>query len=161
LDDVQWGEPTFLDLVEHVTDWSREAPMLILCLARPDLLDLRPSWGGGKLNATSVLLEPLTAAETDQLIDRLLGAQAIADDMREPIRASAEGNPLFVEQMLQMIEDAPGEISVPPTIQALLAARLDQLPAGERSALERGAVEGQVFHRGAVQALAPDEPELS
>ena len=72
-DDVQWGEPTFLDLIEHVTDWSREAPILIVCLARPDLLELRPSWGGGKLNATTVLLEPLTRAETDELIVWLLG----------------------------------------------------------------------------------------
>ncbi len=71
-DDIQWGEPTFLDLIEHVADWSRDAPILLLCLARPELLELRPGWGGGKLNATAVLLEPLSAAETDELIDELL-----------------------------------------------------------------------------------------
>jgi class 3 adenylate cyclase/tetratricopeptide (TPR) repeat protein len=160
-DDLQWAEPTFLDLIEHVTDWARDAPLLVVCSARPDLLELRPAWGGGKLNATTVLLEPLTEGETDELIERLLGSVQLAGEMRERIAAAAEGNPLFVEQMLAMVQDSPGEeVSVPPTIQALLAARLDQLPTGERTALERGAVEGQVFHRGAVQALAPDGPSV-
>jgi class 3 adenylate cyclase/tetratricopeptide (TPR) repeat protein len=159
-DDLQWGEPTFLDLVEHVADWSRDAPILLLCLARPELLELRPGWGGGKMNATTVLLEPLSASETDQLIDGLLAGETLDEPLRERIRAAAEGNPLFVEQMLAMVEESPGEIAVPSTIQALLAARLDQLPAEERAALERGAVEGQVFHRSAVAALAPDDPDV-
>jgi class 3 adenylate cyclase/tetratricopeptide (TPR) repeat protein len=160
-DDLQWAEPTFLDLIEHVTDWARDAPVLVLCSARPDLLELRPAWGGGKLNATTVLLEPLTSGETEELIERLLGTAPLSDAMRARIAAAAEGNPLFVEQMLAMVQDAPDqEVAVPPTIQALLAARLDQLPNGERAALERGAVEGQVFHRGAVQALAPDDPSI-
>ena len=160
-DDLQWAEPTFLDLIEHVTDWARDAPLLVLCSARPELLELRPAWGGGKLNATTVLLEPLTANETDELIEVLLGSAELSDGMRERIAAAAEGNPLFVEQMLAMVQDSTGgEVIVPPTIQALLAARLDQLPNGERTALERGAVEGQVFHRGAVQALAPDDPAV-
>jgi class 3 adenylate cyclase/tetratricopeptide (TPR) repeat protein len=159
-DDLQWAEPTFLDLIEHVADWSRDAPILLLCLARPELLELRAGWGGGKLNATAVLLEPLSASETDELIDELLAGGSLDDELRDRIRAAAEGNPLFVEQMLAMVEESPGEVSVPSTIQALLAARLDQLPAGERAALERGAVEGQVFHRSAVAALAPDEPDV-
>jgi class 3 adenylate cyclase/tetratricopeptide (TPR) repeat protein len=158
-DDLQWAEPTFLDLVEHVADWSRDAPMLVVCLARPELLELRAGWGGGKLNATTVLLEPLDEGESGELIDALLGTAGLDDELRARITSAAEGNPLFVEQMLAMVQDAPGgEVSVPPTIQALLAARLDQLPGGERGALERGAVEGQVFHGGAVQALAPAEP---
>jgi class 3 adenylate cyclase/tetratricopeptide (TPR) repeat protein len=161
-DDTQWGEPTFLDLIEHVSDWSREAPILVVCLARPDLLDLRPSWGGGKLNATTVLLEPLTEIETDELIVRLLGEIELSTSLRERIREAAGGNPLYVEQMLALVhETGATEVVVPPTIQALLAARLDQLSAPERGALERGAVEGQVFHRGAVQALAPEETEVS
>ena len=160
-DDLQWAEPTFLDLIEHVTDWARDAPLLVLCSARPELLELRPAWGGGKLNATTVLLEPLTGDETDELIALLLGSAELSARMREQIAAAAEGNPLFVEQMLAMVQDSLGtEVAVPPTIQALLAARLDQLPNGERSALERGAVEGQVFHRGAVEALAPDDPSV-
>jgi tetratricopeptide (TPR) repeat protein len=160
-DDLQWGEPTFLDLVEHVADWSQDAPMLLLCLARPELLELRPGWGGGKLNATTVLLEPLTEGEIDLLIERLLGDAKLDPALRERIRDSADGNPLFVEQMLAMVEESgAAEVRVPPTIHALLAARVDQLPADERRALEHGAVEGQVFHRGAVEALAPDEPAV-
>jgi class 3 adenylate cyclase/tetratricopeptide (TPR) repeat protein len=159
-DDLQWGEPTFLDLVEHIADWSRDAPILLLCLARPELLELRPGWGGGKMNATTVLLEPLSASETDELIDELLAGGSLDEALRDRIRTAAEGNPLFVEQMLAMVEESPGEVAVPSTIQALLAARLDQLPAEERAALERGAVEGQVFHRGAVAALAPDDPDV-
>src|SRR5581483_2226603 len=159
-DDVQWGEPTFLDLVEHVADWSRDAPILLVCLARQELLERRQSWGGGKLNATTVLLEPLTVDETDQLIDELLGGADLQRAVRERIRTAADGNPLFVEQMLAMLQDSPEEITVPSTIQALLAARLDQLPPPERATLERGAIEGQVFHRSAVAALDADPVNL-
>jgi class 3 adenylate cyclase len=160
-DDLHWAEPTFLDLVDHVADWSRDAPILLVCIARPELLDRRSTWAGGKLNATTVLLEPLTAEETDQLIERLLGDVELAEPIRGRIREAAEGNPLFVEQMLAMVAESPnGDVVVPPTIHALLAARLDQLEASERGVLERGAVEGKIFHRGGVEALAPDEPDV-
>jgi class 3 adenylate cyclase len=160
-DDLHWAEPTFLDLIEHVIDWSRGAPILLLCLARPDLLERRTGWGGGKLNATTVLLEPLSAAETDELIDALLTGRDLEPTLRDRIRAAADGNPLFVEQMLAMVEESPEDVTVPATIQALLSARLDQLPLAERAALERGSVEGQVFHRGAVAALAPDDVNVT
>jgi class 3 adenylate cyclase len=161
-DDLHWAEPTFLDLIDHVADWSRDAPILLVCIARPEFLDRRPTWAGGKLNATTVLLEPLTGAETDELIVRLLGESALAEPLRARIRESAEGNPLFVEQMLAMVAEAGnGEVVVPPTIQALLAARLDQLEPSERGVLERGAVEGKIFHRGGVEALAPEESDVA
>jgi class 3 adenylate cyclase/tetratricopeptide (TPR) repeat protein len=153
-DDLHWGEPTFLDLVEHVADLSRDAPILLLCMARPELLDERPAWGGGKLNASNVLLEPLAPDETVELIAAL--SESVSKELRGRILDAAGGNPLFVEEMLAMAEEG-GEVAVPPTIQALLAARLDQLDPAERDVLERGAVEGQVFHRGAVLALAPGE----
>jgi class 3 adenylate cyclase/tetratricopeptide (TPR) repeat protein len=160
-DDLQWAEPTLLDLVEEAADWIRGAPILILCLARPELLDSRPTWGGGKLNATTVLLEPLTVGETGQLIDALMAGASLDGTVRTRIRDAADGNPLFVEQMLAMAADGvDGELAIPSTIQALLAARIDQLPPAERAALERGAIEGQVFHRGSVVALAPDDPEI-
>lgn len=160
-DDLHWAEPTFLDLVDHVADWSRDAPILLVCIARPEFLDRRPTWAGGKLNATTVLLEPLSAEETDELIERLLGGAGLEDTLRTRISEAAEGNPLFVEQMLVMVAESPnGDVVVPPTIQALLAARLDQLEPAERGILERGAVEGKVFHRGGVEALAPDEPDV-
>ena len=158
-DDLHWGEETFLDLVEHVADLSRDAPILMLCMARPELLDRRPAWAGGKVNATNVLLEPLAPEETERLIESLAHLE---DALRVRILGAAEGNPLFVEEMVALArESGDDEVAVPPTIQALLAARLDQLEPAERSVLERGSVEGRVFHRGAVQALAPGEPELA
>ena len=160
LDDLHWAEPTLLDLVDHVADWSRDAPILLLCMARPELLDRRPTWGGGKLNASTVLLEPLNADETDTLIGQLTGA-ALEAGLQARIRDAAGGNPLFVEEMLAMVGDSGAhEVVVPPTIQALLAARLDQLDAKERSVLERGAVEGNIFHLGGVQALSGDERDV-
>jgi class 3 adenylate cyclase/tetratricopeptide (TPR) repeat protein len=153
-DDLQWGEETFLDLVEHVADLSRDAAILLVCMARPDLLDRRAGWGGGKLNATSVLLEPLDAEETDRLIESLADVDS---DLRERIRETAEGNPLFVEEMVAMLRESPDRVvAVPPTIQALLAARLDQLDPRERAVLQCGSIEGRIFHRGTVQALATE-----
>jgi class 3 adenylate cyclase/tetratricopeptide (TPR) repeat protein len=160
-DDIHWAEPAFLDLIEHVADLSRAAPILLLCLARPELLERRPGWGGGKLNATTVLLEPLSATQTDELLERLLGEATLDEELRERIRDAAEGNPLFVEEMVAFVEaSGDSEVTVPGTIQALLAARLDQLEPGERGVLERGSVEGRIFHRGAVQALAPEETQV-
>jgi len=169
LDDIHWGEPTFLDLVEHLADWLRGAPILLLCMARPELLDARPTWAGGKLNATSVLLEPLSHDECTELVANLLGEAQLAEEVEARIAAAAEGNPLFVEEMLSMLIDdgllvrengrwaAAGDlraVPVPPTIRALLAARLDRLSDDERAVLQRAAVEGKVFHRGSVDDLA-------
>jgi class 3 adenylate cyclase/tetratricopeptide (TPR) repeat protein len=158
LDDLHWAEETLLDLVEHVAELSRDAPILLLCLARPELLELRPSWGGGKWNATTALLEPLDVTETEQLLAELGG---VSEDLEDRIVAVAEGNPLFLEEVLALVRESGGaEVDVPPTIQALLAARLDQLDPAERSVLERGSVEGRTFHRGAVAALADGDGEL-
>ena len=156
-DDIQWAEPTFLDLIEHLADWSRGAPIFVLCVARPELLQLRPAWGGGKPNATSLMLEPLDSDETSTLIDNLLSGADLLDTTRSRILEASEGNPLFVEEMLLMLQDnGDSEVVVPPTIQALLQARLDQLGGDERSVIERGAVEGEVFHRLPVAELAPE-----
>jgi class 3 adenylate cyclase/tetratricopeptide (TPR) repeat protein len=171
LDDIHWAEATLLDLIEHVADLSRDAPMLLLCVARPELLERRPGWGGGKLNATSILLEPLDPGESEDLIANLLGRAGLEPSVRNRIVESSEGNPLFVEEMLSILIDqgllqrsdghwvAVGDISsvkVPPTIQALLAARLDQLQGEERQVIERASVVGQVFYRGAVTDLVPE-----
>jgi class 3 adenylate cyclase len=156
LDDLQWAEPPLLDLVEHVADWSRETPIFLLCVARPDLLDVRPGWSGGKLNATSVLLEPLGDAESATLVDDLLTGLELEADVRDRILDTAEGNPLFLEELASLAREAGGGVDLPPTIHAVLQARLDTLDERERSVIERGAVEGKVFHRGAVTALAPE-----
>ena len=104
-DDLQWAEPTFLDLVEHVADWSRDAPILLVCLARPELLDARRGWGGDKFNATSVLLEPLGAEESGHLLANLLGSAHLPAEASARITEAAEGNPLFVEELLAMLID--------------------------------------------------------
>ena len=156
-DDLHWGEATFLDLVEHVADLSRDAPILLLCMARPDLLDRRTGWGGGKVNATTVLLEPLAPAETALLIESLA---PLDEHLQARIQEAAEGNPLFVEEMVGLLQQSgDDEVVVPPTIQALLAARLDQLDPRERNVLQCGAIEGRTFHQGAIQALDPEETE--
>ena len=158
LDDLHWAEEMLLDLVEHVAELSRDAPLLLLCMARPELLERRPSWGGGKWNASTVLLEPLDAGETEQLLSELGG---LPDELHERIVQAAEGNPLFLEEMLALVRDSgDSQVEVPPTIQALLAARLDQLDPAERSVLEHGSVEGRIFHRGAVAALGDDDGEV-
>ena len=129
IDDLHWAEPPMLDLVEHVADWSRDAPIFLLCIARPELLDVRPGWGGGKLNATSVLLEPLDGGGDADARDDLL-ARRRARRRRGRILATAEGNPLFLEEMASLAREARRAVEVPPTIQALLQARLDTLNEG-------------------------------
>ena len=172
LDDIHWAEPTLLDLIDHVVDWTCDAPLMLLCIARPELLDGRPGWAGGKRNATTIQLEPLSAGESDELIDNLLGGSLLSSSVRDRITAAAEGIPLFVEEMLSMLIDsgrlrrADGQwqvvdelagIEVPPTIRALLAARIDALAADERRIVEAAAVVGKAFGQRAVTALAPAE----
>jgi len=174
-DDLNWAEPTLLDLVEHIADWSRDAPILLVAMARPDLLDSRPAWGGGKHNATAIFLEPLSENESERLVEGLLGGGTVDAEAFARIQVAAEGNPLFVEEMISMLIDdgvlnredgrwvATSDLSrvpIPSSIQVLLASRLDQLGAHERQVIERAAVEGTVFHRGAIEALL-DEPGRS
>ena len=158
VDDLQWAESTLIDLVEHVADFSRDAPILLLSVARTELLELRPGWGGGKLNTTSVLLGPLGEDECGELIANRLGGALLDDATRERIVAASEGNPLYVEEMLAMMRErgSPEDVVVPPTIHALLQARLDLLEGDERVVIEHAAVEGQVFHRGSIEVLAPE-----
>jgi class 3 adenylate cyclase/tetratricopeptide (TPR) repeat protein len=170
-DDIHWAEPLLLDLIDHLADWTRDAELLLVCVARPELLEIRPGWGGGKMNATSILLEPLGGDEAGALLDNLLGGADLPGAARGRILAAAEGNPLFVEEMVGMLIDDGllrseggvwravddlADLTVPPTIQLLLAARLDRLDAEERAVIERGAVEGKVFHTGAVASLVSE-----
>ncbi|MGZ5328830.1 MAG: ATP-binding protein [Actinomycetota bacterium] len=171
-DDVHWGEPTFLDLVEHIADWSRGSPILLLCMARSDLLEVRPAWAGGKSNAATVSLEPLTEEHAWALVTNLLGVTDLPTELAEAIVEKSEGNPLFVEETLAMLIDdglvvregdrsrLTGDLSavmVPPSIQALLAARLDRLSPQERAVLEAAAVVGKDFFAGAVRSLVPED----
>jgi class 3 adenylate cyclase/tetratricopeptide (TPR) repeat protein len=169
IDDIHWAEPTFLDLLEHLTDSLAGAQVLILATARHDLLEARPAWGQGTCT-TRILLEGLTEEQTGAVVDNLLGDAGLPSAMRERITRASGGNPLFVEQMLSMLIDDGliragdggwhvvgelGNLAVPPTIHALLAARLDRLVRDERAVLEPGAVIGVEFPTPAVTELAP------
>ncbi|MBV9317317.1 MAG: AAA family ATPase [Gammaproteobacteria bacterium] len=174
-DDLHWAEPTFLDLIEHIADYSRGCPMFILCFARPELVDQRPGWSGGKLNATCVLLEPLSYGDCAELITNLRGPVPLPAKSQARIAEAAEGNPLFAQELLAMVIDdaqagrSSGErasddafrLSLPPTIQALLSARLELLPEDERALVELASVEGTQFHRGALEELARGGSEVS
>jgi class 3 adenylate cyclase/tetratricopeptide (TPR) repeat protein len=153
LEDIHWGAPAMLDVIDHIASSAREAPILLLCLARPELLDERPAWGGGKTNATTILLEPLDVDQADQLIANLTG-DSLDDARRQAITEAAEGNPLFLEELVAMVVDEGAPDAVPPTINALLTARLELLPQSERETLAVASVVGRFFSADAVIALA-------
>jgi hypothetical protein len=151
-DDLHWAEPTFLELVEALAD-KGAGPITVVCIAREELLDERPAFLEGRTNASRIVLDALSAEETDALLDGL-GGTVLESDQRGRIAEAAEGNPLFVEQLLALaLEGGLAERPLPETIQALLAARLDRLGPGERAVLERGAVVGKEFAAGDVLAL--------
>jgi class 3 adenylate cyclase/tetratricopeptide (TPR) repeat protein len=170
VDDLHWAQPALLDLLEQVAALAREARILLVAVARPELLEQRPGWSGGRLNASTMLLEPLAAEESATLLEHLAGEAALPADATDRITRTAEGNPLFLEELLAMlIEEGRlrrdggrwvahdlAAASTPPTIQALLAARLDRLDGEERALLDRASVMGQAFDRAAVLALTPE-----
>jgi DNA-binding SARP family transcriptional activator len=158
-EDLHWAEPTFLDLVEYLAD-SRGHPLLLVCLARPELLEERPRWAGGKVNAASLLLDPLRPDESEALIESLLGSLVLPEATRAGIARTAEGNPLFLEQLLALVGegiDPTADPVIPPTIEALLAARLDRLGPAEQAVVERASLVGRTFGTDALTELLPDE----
>ena len=170
-DDLHWAEPTFLDLVERLGDGGGdEAPILLVAVARPELLEQRPAWAGGRPNAVSMLLEPLGPDESGALLDGLAGGGPLPARARERIARAAGGNPLFIEELLAaLVEEGrlrreagawvvAGDLAAsgtPPTIQALVGARLDRLDGRDRDVLERAAVVGQAFESDTVAELSP------
>ena len=169
VDDLHWAELTFLDLIEHLVDLSRGFPILIIGIARPELLDTRPGWGSAKPNASTVVLEPLSEAECREMLSNLLDHVPLPPAVESTITRAADGNPFFAEEFVAMLVDekllireedcwvARSDLSeprVPSTIDALLGARLDRLPEHERAILTMAAIEGAVFHRSAVVELA-------
>jgi DNA-binding SARP family transcriptional activator len=164
VEDIHWAEPTMLALIEHLASWIRESAILLVCLARPELLDERPGWGRGRPDAVTILLGPLGNEESDALLNAQPGSSGLSPMIRRKVRETAEGNPLFLEQIVAMVaEQGPpaGDLPVPPTIEAVLAARLDRLGPGERAVLERAAVAGKEFWPRAVERLLPDPARAS
>ncbi|MGZ4409901.1 MAG: AAA family ATPase, partial [Gaiellaceae bacterium] len=155
VEDIHWAAPTLLDLLEYLAGWTHDAPVLLLCLSRPDLLEERQGWLTTS-NATGIVLTPLTDAEADVLLDEIGQEWPLDAGARTRIKEAAEGNPLYVEQMAAMIAEGGPADSIPPSIHALLAARLDRLPSDERAVLERAAVAGKEFARSAVLQLSDE-----
>lgn len=152
-DDIQWAEPALLDLIEYVATFAQDVPLVLLCTARPELFDVRPEWAAPRPNSVPVRLEPLEMSEADALVARL----GCDDDTRLRIVDAAEGNPLYLEQLVAMHQESPDRpLEIPPSLQALLAARIDRLEAEERRVVERASVEGRLFHRAAVVELLPE-----
>ncbi len=151
MEDVHWAEPTLLDLLDYVAAFSRDLPILLVCLARPELLEARPMWTAPQAGRSVHVLEPLAAEHAQEL------AQALgADEQAAPIVQAAEGNPLFLEQLVA-VRAEDGDTALPPTIHAVLAARIDRLEPAERAVLLRASVEGRTFHAGALRELLPSD----
>jgi class 3 adenylate cyclase/tetratricopeptide (TPR) repeat protein len=166
-EDIHWAEEPLLEVIEHLADRVR-APVLILCLSRPELLDTRPGWGGGRLRSTALELEPLSDEESALLVEKLLAQLAGSVGEAPPALPAeaierAEGNPLFVEETIRMLvessEDGAAD-RVPDTLQALIAARIDHLPSTGKALLQRASVVGRVFWKGALEHLSPDIEEI-
>ncbi len=179
IDDIHWADEALLDLLEYVTRRVSDAPLLLLCPARPDLLEKRPDWGGGRRNFTLLTLEPLSPDQSHQMLDALLSPDGVPASLRNSILAKAEGNPFFVEEIVRMLIDRgmlvcngsrwqvadqdPGStyadflsFSLPDTIQGVLAARIDLLSIPEKRVLHHAAVAGRTFWKGALAHLAQE-----
>ena len=154
-EDIHWAEEPLLELIEHLAGYVRERPLLLLCLARPELLDVRPTWGGGRLRSTTIEVQPLGVAESRMLADALLAEHDLPFDLRESVLRRAEGNPLFVEETIRMVVEEGADEGIPDTLQSLIAARIDRLPQEHKLVLQRAAVIGRVFWEGAMQHLIP------
>jgi predicted ATPase/class 3 adenylate cyclase len=170
-DDIQWGEPTFLDMIQYLATFATGRPMLVLCLARPELLETRADWGEV---GTVIRLEALGPEESERMVANLLGEWSGPEEVGRQIVEGAGGNPLFIEETLRMLVDEGAlaredgrwvshaglsQAGTPDTVQAVIAARLDRLDPAERDVLQRASVIGEVFWWGAVSELSSDAPE--
>jgi class 3 adenylate cyclase/tetratricopeptide (TPR) repeat protein len=157
-EDIHWAEEPLLELVDHIAQWVRERALLIICLARPELLDAHPGWGGGRVRSTAIELEPLGRHQSEALADALLKEFQVPENVRARLLDKTEGNPLFVEETVRMLveQGTDGGDRIPDSLQAMIAARIDRLPAGQKIVLQRGSVIGRTFWAGAIAHLSPE-----
>jgi tetratricopeptide (TPR) repeat protein len=173
IEDIHWAEPPLLDLIEQLAR-GVAGPVLLVATARPDFVDVRAGWGSGRYDAETIWLDPLPAESAGILLESLLGA-ALPDPARDLVVERAEGNPLFIEEMLGSLIDRgvierengewsvrelPADVEIPDTVQAVVAARLDLLEPPEKAALQAAAVIGRIFWTGPVYDLVGDQPDL-
>jgi class 3 adenylate cyclase/tetratricopeptide (TPR) repeat protein len=158
-EDIHWADEGLLDFVDHLVDWASGVPILVVCTARPELLERRPGWGGGKRSALTVSLAPLTDEETEQLIGALLAHKTAGDGRTEELLAKAGGNPLYAEEYARMLAEpgARAGLPLPETVQGMIAARLDTLAPEEKALVQDAAVVGKIFWVGALAAVS-DRP---
>jgi class 3 adenylate cyclase len=176
LDDIHWAEPITIELIDRLTNEKGAGAVLLVCAARPELVEAYPGWAEQTGNISSLVLDPLSDSETERLLQNLLGAEHVPEKAAARIAEAAEGNPLFVEETVQMLIDdgalreeagrwvATPELAhsqVPPTIQAIVAARLDRMPSKERALIERASIAGRDFSTAVVSHLSPDQEQAA
>jgi class 3 adenylate cyclase/tetratricopeptide (TPR) repeat protein len=167
LEDMHWAGEPLLEFVEHLVDHLTDIPLLVLCTARPELYETRPGWGGGKRNSTTIALPPLAPAETARLVSAILARSILPVETQTAVMERAGGNPLFAEEFARMVTDrqtgngdeAATDVSVPETVQALIAARLDTLPSERKALLHDAAVLGKVFWAEGVATMGGRHPD--
>ena len=167
IEDLHWADDALLEFIDHLVSWGTEVPLTVVCTARPDVFDRRPGWGGGRRNSATISLSPLSDDDTARLIADLLSQAVLPAETQQALLERCGGNPLYAEEFVRMLDDrgilvrsgsavelaAEGEISVPETVQALIAARLDTLPASRKALVHDAAVMGKVFWAGAAAAI--------
>jgi class 3 adenylate cyclase/tetratricopeptide (TPR) repeat protein len=153
IEDLHWADDGLLDFVDELVGWLADVPLLVIATARPELLERRPGWGGGKLNASTLALTPLSSDQTAVLLADVLGSPELPSGVQQTLLERADGNPLYAEQFAQLYLErgSDADLLMPGTLHGIVAARLDALPADEKSTLQDGAVMGKVFWSGAVQ----------
>jgi class 3 adenylate cyclase len=158
-EDLQWADDGMLDFVDELVDWITDVPLLVVASARPELLERRPGWGGGKRNAVTISLSPLSDQDTSRLLADLFDRAVLPAETQHALLTHAGGNPLFAEEYARMHADGDGTAAgVPESLQALVAARVDGLPVGEKGLLQAASVLGKVFWTDALSALAGESP---
>jgi len=154
-DDLHWADESLLDFVDHLVDWATAVPLLVVCTARPELLSRRAGWGGGKPNATTISLSPLSNDETTRLVHALLERAVLPADVQTTLIERAGGNPLYAEEFARMVDEVgeQGDLRLPESVQGIIAARLDALPLEEKLLLQDAAVVGKVFWLGTLERI--------
>ncbi|MCA1683794.1 MAG: hypothetical protein LC708_01500, partial [Actinobacteria bacterium] len=159
-EDLHWADDTLLDFIDHLVDWTSDVPLLLVATARPELLNRRPGWSGGKANALIQSLSPLSDDETAALAHAILGRGVLSAEVQQSLVANAGGNPLFAEEFARMVTERRNghvEPAVPDSVQGIIAARLDSLDPAEKALLQDAAVLGKVFWLAALEALTGEE----
>jgi class 3 adenylate cyclase/tetratricopeptide (TPR) repeat protein len=158
-EDLHWADDGLLDFADHLAEWVTGVPLLVIGTARPEFLDRRPGWGGGKLNATMLEVSPLSDAEAAQVISAALERAVLGADTQRTLLERAGGNPLYAEQFARLYAERGGVDELPETIQGIIAARLDGLPMAEKRLLQAAAVLGKVFWADGAARLAGADPD--